>query len=61
MQVFRLKPPPNRRRLWITRSWGASHVTLFKGESWLGNESRGIIHRPPQWVPGERRLLSTSN
>lgn len=35
------------------------HVALFKGEKWLGNEGRGIIHRSPQLAPGESRLLLT--
>ncbi|MDH4569730.1 DUF1826 domain-containing protein [Pseudomonas sp. BN414] len=38
---------------------GAGHVALFKGEKWLGNEGRGIIHRSPQLAPGESRLLLT--
>ncbi|GLZ86172.1 hypothetical protein Pres01_22230 [Metapseudomonas resinovorans] len=37
----------------------AGHVALFKGEKWLGNEGRGIIHRSPQLAPGESRLLLT--
>lgn len=37
----------------------AGHVALFKGEKWLGNEGRGIIHRSPQPAPGEGRLLLT--
>ncbi|BAU77364.1 DUF1826 domain-containing protein [Metapseudomonas furukawaii] len=37
----------------------AGHVALFKGEKWLGNEGRGIIHRSPQPAPGESRLLLT--
>ncbi|WP_330114684.1 DUF1826 domain-containing protein [Pseudomonas sp. JS3066] len=37
----------------------AGHVALFKGEKWLGNEGRGIIHRSPQLTPGESRLLLT--
>lgn len=34
-------------------------VALLKGEKWLGNEGFGLIHRSPQPVPGERRLLLT--
>ncbi|QEY65656.1 DUF1826 domain-containing protein [Metapseudomonas lalkuanensis] len=37
----------------------AGHVALFKGEKWLGNEGRGIIHRSPQPESGESRLLLT--
>jgi hypothetical protein len=37
----------------------AGHVALLKGEKWLGNEGRGIIHRSPQLAPGESRLLLT--
>lgn len=34
-------------------------VALFKGERWMGNEGRGIIHRSPQVAAGERRLILT--
>ncbi|WPC05189.1 DUF1826 domain-containing protein [Pseudomonas benzenivorans] len=37
----------------------SGHVALLKGEGWLGNEGRGLIHRSPQPVPGQRRLLLT--
>lgn len=37
----------------------AGHVALFKGEKWLGNEGRGVIHRSPDVLPGEARLLLT--
>ncbi|WP_375740764.1 DUF1826 domain-containing protein [Pseudomonas boanensis] len=37
----------------------AGDVALFKGEKWLGNEGRGIIHRSPRPAPGESRLLLT--
>jgi hypothetical protein len=37
----------------------AGDVALFKGERWQGNEGRGIIHRSPVPVAGERRLVLT--
>lgn len=37
----------------------AGHVLLAKGENWLGNEGGGLIHRSPQPLKGERRLLLT--
>jgi len=37
----------------------AGHVLLAKGEKWLGNEGRGLIHRSPQPPQGQRRLLLT--
>ncbi len=38
---------------------GAGDVALFKGEKWVGNEGRGIIHRSPPVAPGESRLILT--
>jgi len=37
----------------------AGHVALFKGEKWIGNEGRGVIHRSPDVMPGDARLLLT--
>lgn len=37
----------------------SADVALFKGERWMGNEGRGIIHRSPQVEAGERRLIMT--
>lgn len=37
----------------------SGHVALAKGEKWQGNEGRGLIHRSPQPLAGERRLLLT--
>lgn len=37
----------------------AGDVALLKGERWLGNEGRGIIHRSPAVTDGERRLVMT--
>lgn len=34
-------------------------VALFKGEKWSGNEGAGIVHRSPQPMGGERRLILT--
>lgn len=38
---------------------GCGHVALFKGEKWLGNEGRGLIHRSPQMEMSEKRLVLT--
>ncbi|MEY8714838.1 DUF1826 domain-containing protein [Francisella philomiragia] len=34
-------------------------IALLKGESWIGNSGSGIVHRSPNIVDGERRLLLT--
>ncbi|KJY92459.1 DUF1826 domain-containing protein [Pseudoalteromonas piscicida] len=34
-------------------------VALLKGERWEGNEGRGLVHRSPAVVIGEKRLLLT--
>lgn len=34
-------------------------VALLKGERWDGNEGRGLVHRSPAVVIGEKRLLLT--
>lgn len=34
-------------------------VALLKGESWIGNENGGLVHRSPRLEAGERRLLLT--
>lgn len=34
-------------------------VALLKGERWIGNENRGIVHRSPPVNSGEKRLLLT--
>jgi hypothetical protein len=44
-------PVDNIRRL------SAGEVAVLKGEKWLGNEGRGLIHRSPLTSAGERRLL----
>lgn len=36
-----------------------SDVALLKGEAWIGNENRGLVHRSPPQVLGETRLLMT--
>jgi hypothetical protein len=41
------------------QSLQAGQVALLKGERWQGNEGRGLIHRSPPIVAGERRLLLT--
>ncbi|WP_027908328.1 DUF1826 domain-containing protein [Pseudomonas sp. URMO17WK12:I4] len=38
---------------------GCGHVALVKGERWVGNEGRGLVHRSPALPAGERRLLLT--
>ncbi|MBV7494762.1 DUF1826 domain-containing protein [Pseudomonas sp. PDM24] len=37
----------------------SGEVALLKGEKWHGNEGFGLIHRSPQPVSGERRLILT--
>ncbi|EAR10598.1 DUF1826 domain-containing protein [Reinekea blandensis] len=37
----------------------AGDVALLKGERWIGNEGRGIVHRSPAVADGEPRLLLT--
>lgn len=37
----------------------AGDVALLKGESWLGNEGAGLVHRSPSVTDGEKRLLLT--
>ncbi|TNE80441.1 MAG: DUF1826 domain-containing protein [Gammaproteobacteria bacterium] len=32
-------------------------IALLKGESWLGNEGRGLVHRSPASTNGDKRLL----
>jgi len=34
-------------------------VALLKGESWIGNEEAGLVHRSPNLQPGTARLLLT--
>lgn len=34
-------------------------VILLKGESWIGNEGNGIVHRSPSVPHGEQRLVMT--
>ena len=37
----------------------AGDVALLKGESWLGNEGAGLVHRSPQLSNQDKRLLLT--
>jgi len=37
----------------------AGDVALLKGESWIGNSGRGLVHRSPEIINGESRLLLT--
>jgi len=37
----------------------AGDVSLLKGESWLGNEGGGLVHRSPSISEGQKRLLLT--
>ncbi|WP_336356556.1 DUF1826 domain-containing protein [Pseudomonas granadensis] len=37
----------------------SGEVALLKGEKWHGNEGFGLIHRSPQPLVGERRLILT--
>ena len=34
-------------------------VALLKGEAWLGNEGKGLIHRSPQLYDQASRLILT--
>ena len=43
----------------VVEQIGCGHVALVKGERWVGNEGRGLIHRSPALPAGERRLLLT--
>lgn len=43
----------------VVEQIGCGHVALVKGERWVGNEGRGLIHRSPVLPAGERRLLLT--
>lgn len=36
-----------------------AEVALLKGENWRGNEGRGLVHRSPALLDGERRLILT--
>ena len=37
----------------------SGEVALLKGEKWQGNEGFGLVHRSPQPLSGERRLILT--
>jgi len=37
----------------------AGDVLLLKGESWVGNEGAGVVHRSPDTLSGNARLLLT--
>ena len=37
----------------------AGDVALLKGESWIGNEGGGLVHRSPQLSKDNKRLLLT--
>ncbi|GAA0558321.1 DUF1826 domain-containing protein [Halomonas salifodinae] len=50
------KPDPLRDAQSIRRL-GCGDIALLKGEGWVGNEGRGLVHRSPQPAPGEPRLL----
>lgn len=41
------------------RTLCAGEVSLLKGESWLGNEGGGLVHRSPSLSAGQKRLLLT--
>lgn len=43
----------------VVEQISCGHVALVKGERWVGNEGRGLIHRSPALPAGERRLLLT--
>ena len=41
------------------RQLASGDVALLKGESWLGNEGRGLVHRSPNLTNQKKRLLLT--
>ena len=41
------------------RQLETGHVALLKGESWQGNEGKGIVHRSPHSDSNYRRLYLT--
>tara|TARA_R110000850_G_scaffold117015_10_gene233317 strand:- start:243 stop:803 length:561 start_codon:yes stop_codon:yes gene_type:complete len=41
------------------QSMAAGEVALLKGESWPGNEGRGIVHRSPPLPAKQKRLFLT--
>lgn len=43
----------------LIKQIASGEVALLKGEKWHGNEGFGLIHRSPQLVSGERRLILT--
>ena len=38
---------------------GCGEVALFKGELWEGNENAGLVHRSPEMLAGDSRVLLT--
>ncbi|WP_404340778.1 DUF1826 domain-containing protein [Pseudoalteromonas mariniglutinosa] len=43
----------------IIQTLNVGDVALLKGETWLGNENMGIVHRSPRLKKDEKRLLLT--
>lgn len=43
----------------VIRQMDAGDVALLKGSGWEGNEDTGLVHRSPQAMVSERRLLLT--
>ena len=41
------------------KALSAGDVGLFKGEAWIGNEGRGIVHRSPACDPRNPRVVVT--
>jgi hypothetical protein len=51
--------PPIVREPGAIRRLEAGDVALFKGSGWIGNETRGQVHRSPAGDTGQPRLLLT--
>ncbi len=43
----------------VIHQMATGDVALLKGSGWEGNESNGLVHRSPVYIPNERRLLLT--
>ena len=43
----------------VIHQMAAGDVALLKGSGWEGNENNGLVHRSPEYIPNERRLLLT--
>ena len=57
------KPEPGKpevvRDAGAIRQLAEGDVCFLKGSGWVGNEDRGIVHRSPAVVAGQKRLMLT--